>query len=115
MTFYLSDELPIKWNNEDVYELISKRDRLQKAAKNEYKNTGRAEKGHDEQTRPKLRFFSLGEHERVITLTNVAGIKLTQFGHKSEEGPNLEYLFDLCTTTFFFSFYYIMAIGNVGT
>ena len=47
MTFYLSDELPIIWNNEDVYELVSEHDRLQKAAKNEYKNTGRAEKGHE--------------------------------------------------------------------
>ena len=31
--------------NEDVYELVSERDRLQKAAKNE--KTGRAEKGHE--------------------------------------------------------------------
>ena len=45
MTFYLSDELPIVWNNEDVYELVSERDRLQKPAKNE--KTGRAEKGHE--------------------------------------------------------------------
>ena len=44
MTFYLSDELPIVWNDEDVYELISEQNRLQKAAKNE--KTGRAEKGH---------------------------------------------------------------------
>ena len=63
MTFYLSDELPIIWNNEDVYELVSECERLQKAVKNE--KTGRAEKGHkmtkqgsqDDQTRPKLRFF----------------------------------------------------------
>ena len=44
MTFYLTDELPIIWNNEDVYELVSGCDRLQKAAKNEL---GRAEKGHE--------------------------------------------------------------------
>ena len=47
MTFYLSDELPIIWNNEDVYELVLEHDRLQKATKNEHKTTGRAEKGHE--------------------------------------------------------------------
>ena len=40
MTFYLSDELPIIWNNEDVYELVSERNRLQKWTQ------GRAKKGH---------------------------------------------------------------------
>ena len=60
-------------NSEYVYELVCEHDRLQKAAK-KHKNQASREGSRDEQTRPKLRFFSLGEPECVITLTNVAGI-----------------------------------------
>ena len=47
-------------------------------------------RSQEEQTRPKLRFFPLGEPEGVITLTNVAGISDTRLLSNTKDCRTLE-------------------------
>jgi len=73
-------------NAKDHEKLLKKRERqeeltnkqVQKIAESYQKETeddGKSQGGsRGKQTRPTLRFFSLGETEGVITLTNIAGI-----------------------------------------
>ena len=75
MTFCLSNELPIIWTVKMCINLYGNTTDCKKPPKNTRTREEASWEGSwDKQTRPKLRFFSLGEPECVITLTNVAGI-----------------------------------------
>ena len=96
MTFCLSNELPIIWTVKMCMNSYGNTTDCKKPPKNTRTREEASQEGsRDEQTRPKLRFFSLGEPERGYTRgdTHTQMRSTTHYVRSDTPGNNLSFVF----------------------